>query len=241
MGVPTQGLHEGDPRQLGGFRLVGRTRASSLGVVYLGRDASGAEVSVVVLNAGASGDPQARERFARSVRGRGDVLAARTRGRSVLWVAVPADTDGPGAEAVLEETARGGPVGDGGPVVQPYWAGERRGSVVLWAPWRARRDSAIGAGAASLWLAVALGVLLLVLMLGGTSLIGWLSTFPPPEIPQPGQEVEVDPEESEPAGEPTPAEEGEEQAPEPRPGEGEPEVPEPTVPGDLEGDPEGHL
>ncbi|WP_198659211.1 hypothetical protein [Nocardiopsis sp. FIRDI 009] len=241
MEVPTPGLHEGDPRQLGGFRLVGRARTSSLGVVYLGRDASGDQVSVAVLNAGASGDPQARRRFARAVRERGDVLAARTRGRSVLWVAVPAETDGPGAEAVLEETARGGPAGDGGPVVQPYWAGERRGSVVPWTPWRARRDSAVGAGAASLWLAAALGVLLLVLMLGGTSLIGWISTFPRPEIPRPGQQVEIDPEGSEPAGEPTPAEEGEEEAPDPRTDGGETEVPEPRVPEELEGDPEDHL
>ncbi|MFI6576015.1 hypothetical protein ACIBFB_09445 [Nocardiopsis sp. NPDC050513] len=240
MGVPTKGLREGDPRQLGGFRLVGRTRESALGVVYLGRDASGAEASVVMLNSAAGGDHEARERFARAVHDRDDVLAARTRGRSALWVALPAGADGAGE--VLERTARGGPVAENGPVVQPYWAWERRGSVVRWAPWHGRRDSAVAPGEGSWWMAAALGLVLVLLLLLGAGVIWWMSRFPRPEIPAPGQPVEIEQEESEPAAEPTSGEEGSEE-PAPRPDEEQPDIPAPTPEGEgeLEGDPEDNL
>ncbi|WP_026122233.1 protein kinase family protein [Nocardiopsis halotolerans] len=189
MAVPTMGLNEGDPRQLGGYRLVGRLRESSLGVVYLGRDASGDQVSVAVLDSGAAGDGEARKLFVEAVRSSPDVVAARTQGRSALWVAVAHDGSGAGAEYFLREASRSGRAAASGPVVMPHWAGSRGSASVRWAPWAARRHSAVAAGESNWWLIGGLGLVLVLLLLLVSLLYWWMLQFPPPEMPasQPSQ------------------------------------------------------
>lgn len=220
MTAPTRGLNDVDPRQLGGYRLLGRLNESRLGVVYLGRDAAGERMSVAMLNDAAGIDEPTRERFARAVRDDSGVTAARTSGRSALWVAVPYEEGGAGAAHFLEEAGRGGPVVRQGPVVMPHWAGERGGSAVRWAPWTGRRDSAVATGEANWWLIGGLGALLLLLLLLVFFLYVWMMQFPSPEMPTTGQ---PDFEQSEPAEETEPS-------PSPGDGEGDPASPVPTVP-----------
>ncbi|WP_026129000.1 hypothetical protein [Nocardiopsis prasina] len=238
MTAPTRGLHDVDPRQLGGYRLLGRLHESRLGVVYLGRDSAGERMSVAMLNDAAGIDEPTRERFARAVRDGEGVAAARTSGRSALWVAVPYEEGGAGAGRFLEEAGRGGPVVLRGPVVMPYWAGERGGSAVRWAPWAGRRDSPVARGEANWWLIGGLGALLLLLLLLVFALYLWMMQFPPPEMPSPS---EPGAEQSKPAEEPG-------SAPSPEEGEGDPASPVPTLPapgdegdGDWGEDPEDNL
>ena len=229
MTVPTRGLQEVDPPQLGGYRLLGRLNESRLGVVYLGKDASGERMSVAMLNDAAGIDEPTRERFARAVRDGEGVAAARTSGRSALWVAVPYGDGGSGAAHFLEEAGRGGPVVAQGPLVMPHWAGERGGSAVRWTPWSVRRDSAVASGDANWWLIGALGVVLALLLLLVFLLYMWMLQFPPPEMPTTGQ---PDFEQSEPADETEPS---------PSPGEDEddPSTPVPSVPSPGEDGGEG--
>ncbi|MBC6461126.1 serine/threonine-protein kinase [Actinomadura sp. HBU206391] len=58
-------LEPGDPRKLGGFRLIGRLGEGGQGVVYLGHAPGGERVAVKVLKADA--DPAARGRLAREL------------------------------------------------------------------------------------------------------------------------------------------------------------------------------
>lgn len=208
MSVPTMGLHEGDPRQLGGYRLSGRLRESRLGVVYLGRDKSGRQVSVAMLNDAAGIDEPTRERFAREVDHSDQVVAARTKGRSALWVACPHEEGArEDAGAFLERAGRGGPVVRSGPMVMPHWAGERGVSAVRWSAQAGARDSRVARGEANWWLIGALGALLLLLLVLVFALYLWLMQFPQPEPPpQPEQEQA---EESEPEQEPSPGEDAE--------------------------------
>ncbi|MBR8743075.1 hypothetical protein [Nocardiopsis sp. MG754419] len=217
MSVPTMGLHEGDPRQLGGYRLLGRLRESRLGVVYLGRDGAGARVSVAMLNDAAGIDEATRGRFADEVGRSDEVVAARTTGRSALWVACPFE-EGGGADAgaFLERAGRGGPVVPSGPMVMPHWAGERGASSVRWSALPGGRDSKVARGEANWWLIGTLGALLLLLLLLMFALYLWLMQFPQPEPSEPAQPEQS--EESEPAQEPSPGEDAE-------------PTPVPTVPG----------
>ncbi|WP_159943464.1 MULTISPECIES: hypothetical protein [unclassified Nocardiopsis] len=227
MAVPTMGLNEGDPRQLGGYRLVGRLRDSSLGVVYLGRDGAGNEVSVAVLDSGATGDGAARERFAEAVRESPEVVAARTHGRSALWVAVP--HGGPArVEEFLSAAAREGRVAARGPVVMPHWAGSRGAAAVRWAPWAERRESAVAAGRGNWWLIGGLGLVLVLLLLLVSLLYWWMLQFPPPEMPgsAPSSESQEGPE-----GQP-----GEGTSPQEEDGEGSPSTPVVPTPGEGDGE-----
>ncbi|MFJ9553649.1 hypothetical protein ACIRPH_07525 [Nocardiopsis sp. NPDC101807] len=228
MAVPTMGLNEGDPRQLGGYRLLGRLRDSSLGVVYLGRNGAGDRVSVAVLDSGAGGDGPARSRFVEAVEESPDVVAARTHGRSPLWVAVPYDGSGRGAEDFLESAARSGRVSEHGPVVMPHWAGSRGGTAVRWAPWASRGGSAVESGRGNWWLIGGLGLVLLLLLLLVSLLYWWMLQFPPPEMPGPAQPSEAEQEEGGEGSEgeeaqPTPGEDGGSgpAQPMPTPGEGD--------------------
>ena len=188
--------------------------ASALGVVYVGRDSSGEQVSIAVLDSGAGVDDQARAQFTQEVRADGDVVASRTRGRGALWAAVPLAEDGAGAGSLLERTARSGRVAARGPVVLPHWAGHRGGTAVRWAPWAGRRDSAVAAGEGNWWLIGGLGAVLLLLLLLVTVLYLWMLRFPPPEIPVTQPEME----QTEPSGEESePSEEGEGEPAEPTP------------------------
>lgn len=223
MAVHAAELTDGDPRQLGGFRLEGRLHTTSLGVVYLGRAGSGELAGVAVLNSGAGADKGSRERFVEAVGAGETVLAARTHGSSPLWVAVPYEEGSPGAETFLERAGRGGRVSGRGPTVMPHWAGERTG--MRWASGAGARDSAATSREGNWGLIGGVGVALLLLLLLVTLLYWWMLQFPQPEMPmvQPEMEVEPSPEEGSP-----PEQEGEEGAPaEPTPmptpssGEGE--------------------
>lgn len=71
-------LLDGDPVEVGGFRLVGRLGAGGMGVVYAGVSAAGERVAVKVVHAGLAHDPEFRARFAREIRLLGRIHGACT-------------------------------------------------------------------------------------------------------------------------------------------------------------------
>ncbi|MDE3722823.1 hypothetical protein PWG71_15650 [Nocardiopsis sp. N85] len=225
MTAPLMGLNAGDPRQLGAFRLEGRVHESALGVVYAGRDREGGRVEVAVLDAGAVADPRARERFADAVRADPRVLSARTKGRSVLWVAVAGE--GPDAAEFLTEAGTPGRTAGRGPTVMPHWAGSRAGTAVPWEPWSGRRDSAVEEGRGNWWLIGGLGAVLLLILALVALLYWFMLQFPQPEMPAPGQPVPEEGPSSGPGEDPSaePEDDGEGEEPAvpvfPSPGEGE--------------------
>ncbi|MQS08889.1 serine/threonine-protein kinase, partial [Streptomyces alkaliphilus] len=82
-------LSAGDPRRMGGYRLLRRLGSGGMGVVYLGRSPGGRTVAVKAVHARFARDPSFRARFAR------EVAAARRVGGA--WTAPVLDAD-PGAE-----------------------------------------------------------------------------------------------------------------------------------------------
>ncbi|MFV2198527.1 serine/threonine-protein kinase [Nocardiopsis sp. LOL_012] len=60
-------LQAGDPRELGGYRVLGRLGQGGMGVVYLAEDPSGRPVAVKLIHPGLSDDEDFRRRFAREV------------------------------------------------------------------------------------------------------------------------------------------------------------------------------
>ncbi|MEV5411487.1 serine/threonine-protein kinase [Thermopolyspora sp. NPDC052614] len=58
-------LRPGEPKRLGGYRLLARVGEGGQGIVYLAEDVEGTRVAIKVLHAHFSGDTQARERFLR--------------------------------------------------------------------------------------------------------------------------------------------------------------------------------
>lgn len=90
----TTHLRAGDPREVGGFRLVGRLGGGELGTVFLGRSRSGRLVALRVVAPGPAADTEFRRRFseltasARRVSGfyTAQVVDAAADG-DVLWVA----------------------------------------------------------------------------------------------------------------------------------------------------------
>ncbi|GAA4628654.1 hypothetical protein GCM10023196_045940 [Actinoallomurus vinaceus] len=60
-------LRPGDPARLGAYRLVERLGDGTQGVVFLGRDASGAHVAIKLLHARMAAHPDARNRFVREL------------------------------------------------------------------------------------------------------------------------------------------------------------------------------
>ncbi|GGO16064.1 hypothetical protein GCM10010116_32340 [Microbispora rosea subsp. aerata] len=63
--MPPYPLGPGDPDQIGDHRLVGVLGEGGQGTVYLGRDASGAQVAIKMLHARAAMDATSRRRFLR--------------------------------------------------------------------------------------------------------------------------------------------------------------------------------
>ncbi|KUN09306.1 serine/threonine protein kinase [Streptomyces yokosukanensis] len=60
-------LHKGDPRSVGGHRLVDRLGAGGMGIVYRARSRSGREVAVKVVHAEYAQDPVFRARFRQEI------------------------------------------------------------------------------------------------------------------------------------------------------------------------------
>lgn len=110
-------LREGDPAQLGPYRLLGRLGAGGMGVVFLGEDGSGRRVAVKLPREMYAEDPVFRARFAREV-----AAAERVSGRftaQVLGYSVEGDRPWLATELVpgpslREFVARYGPLRHGG-------------------------------------------------------------------------------------------------------------------------------
>ncbi|MGW5121740.1 serine/threonine-protein kinase [Streptomyces noursei] len=82
-------LADGDPRALGGYRLLGRLGAGGMGRVYLGRSAGGRTVAVKAVHAQYADDEQFRARFRR------EVASARRVGGAWTAPVLDADPDAP--------------------------------------------------------------------------------------------------------------------------------------------------
>src|SRR6202167_3718608 len=68
MGDGMEPLAEGDPRQVGAYRLQARLGAGGMGRVFLGRSPAGRAVAVQVVHPELARDPEVRARFRREVR-----------------------------------------------------------------------------------------------------------------------------------------------------------------------------
>src|ERR1700753_315299 len=82
-------LRAGDPRQVGGYRLVGRLGGGGMGRVFLGWSPGGRPVAVKVIRPELAAGPEFKARFAR------EVAAARTIGGLYSALVIDADTGGP--------------------------------------------------------------------------------------------------------------------------------------------------
>ncbi|MDA8368654.1 MAG: hypothetical protein M0026_02150 [Nocardiopsaceae bacterium] len=187
-------LEEGDPRQLGAYRLSERISAGAEGVVYLAHGADGRPVSIAMLSAGAAADPAARDRFAAAVaKGAGvtdapAVLAANTTNPAASWVAVAHAEGEAGAEAFLAPVAVGAAERSAGtPAYAPHWAGRPAPMAARWSWSGGGRGSgaAVAAPGSSRPVIVALLVLLLLFAALLVLLYLWLSSL----APQAGQPV----------------------------------------------------
>jgi hypothetical protein len=89
-------LHPGDPREIGGYRLLGRLGEGGMGTVFLGSAPDGRSVAVKVIRAEYAQDEQFRARF------RAEANAARRVARFCTAQVLGADIDGELAYLVTE-------------------------------------------------------------------------------------------------------------------------------------------
>ncbi|MEU5303041.1 protein kinase [Streptomyces noursei] len=109
-------LDPGDPRSIGGYRLLGRLGAGGMGRVFLGRSPGGRQVAVKVVHAALVDQPDFRSRFRR------EVQAARAVSGAFTAPVIDADPDAP--EPWLVTSYISGPslepaVADWGPMPTP--------------------------------------------------------------------------------------------------------------------------
>lgn len=84
-GVRVDELVPTDPRQIGGFEILGRLGAGGMGSVYVGRSRGGRLVAVKVIRSGVDSDPRYRARFRHEVQA--------LRGVASLFTAAVVDAD----------------------------------------------------------------------------------------------------------------------------------------------------
>ncbi len=234
-------LHDGDPRQLGGFRLRARLSSAPEGTVYAAVDAHGEPVQVALLSEGAAGDTEARERFRAAVaEGRGvgrapRVLASSTRSSAAAWVAVAGDGGRRGAAAYLAPVSGGaGRVRSGAPSLQPHWAARAAPASARWFWPLPGGGGAVASPRANRAVVLGMVLLLLLAVLLAVLLYFWLSMLSqqagaqaePSPSPSPSPSSSPSPSPSQ-EGEERPEDDGESPAPSPsqEPGEDLPSVP----------------
>jgi hypothetical protein len=236
---------------LGPFRLSARLAETPAGIVFLGEDDQGRQVTVAVLRRGAAGDPAARDRFraaileavpavGRAAPDAAPVVAAQPEGPEP-WVAVLYEPGGAGgvrcagAERFLEPVALSGggwwPRRRRGPGFAPYWAGGGGPAVpvaaAVGAPVAARGPERRLASAV-LALAVMLGVLALLMLV-------LFACQPQVGMPPPDPPSDTPSSPSRPAS-PSPSPSTGSVSPSPSPTSGSPSPGRPGEPGDDEGD-----
>ncbi|MEZ0065230.1 serine/threonine protein kinase [Streptacidiphilus sp. MAP12-20] len=94
-----QALEDGDPEQLGGYRLLARLGAGGMGRVYLARSRGGRRVALKVIRPELADDADFRARFAR------EVAAARAVGGAFTVAVLDADTEAATAWLATEYVA----------------------------------------------------------------------------------------------------------------------------------------
>jgi WD40 repeat protein len=112
-GEPVQELRNGDPAQVGPYRILGRLGAGGMGRVYLGRSAGGRLVAVKVIKDELAADLEFRARF------RQEVAGARLVSGLFTAPVVDADLDGPVpwlATGYVEGPSLAGAVASHGPL-----------------------------------------------------------------------------------------------------------------------------
>ncbi|WP_328322026.1 hypothetical protein OHA70_25940 [Kribbella sp. NBC_00382] len=191
-----------DPPRVGDFWLRGRLGANAAGYLYIAADESGRGAVVAMMTEGSSDDAAARDRFITAVDELPDgiVLAHNDEDDEdvALWAAIGPVREDDGSSAAADEQLiaerrgedilsavlmdRVPPIGRvRGPDFRHYWENRRRpGLFRLWPlPWPSALKPAS-------WLAVALSLLTMAVLMAVAILVAWLMFRHAPEVdPEP--------------------------------------------------------